>query len=375
MTPTSIRNLVSGVCLGTALLASPSAAEIAIGVAVPATARQATLADDVARGVSAAVDRLNEAGGLLGERVKIISVDDGCDGPHAKAAAETLALSKPVAVFGHPCAAAAIAAAPVYAAAQIPFFAIGVRHPALTDKRAGPYVFRFAGRDDRQGIAAATALLAAAPGKKIAIVQDRTAYARSVLKDTTDHLAKAGVTPSPVLPIVAGKRDYPNEIGKLLEVKPEAVLFAGYPSEAVVLLRSMRKAGLTTVVIGSDALATPEFAETVSAADQASNRVQVLSPQAGATLSSTTGADKPDPAATHFTVQARAALEVWAAAVSKEHSLLPEAVARSLTGPPLGPTAAGEVSFDEKGDVRMPSFIAAVLVAGRWQAPPSETAR
>ena len=65
------------------------------------------------------------------------------------------AVRKPAFVVGHPCSGSAVAAASLYGAAGIVFIAPGVRHPALTAKRAGMTVFRLAGRDDRQGDAAA----------------------------------------------------------------------------------------------------------------------------------------------------------------------------------------------------------------------------
>jgi branched-chain amino acid transport system substrate-binding protein len=354
--------------LAIALLApGPAAADILIGVAAPLSGRQASTARDVLRGVETAITAINgTSGGILGQKLVVQSEDDGCDANRARAIAGLLAAKKPAIVIGHPCAAAAMAAAPVYAKANIPFIAIGVRHPGLTDNRAGPGVFRLSGRDDRQGEAAAAALAAAAPGRRIAIVQDRTAYARSVLTGTTVALTKLGITPAPVLPIVAGKRDYDAEIARLVEVRPEAVLFAGYPSEAAVILRGMRKAGLAAVLVGSDALATTEFAEFVGEDDRSKARVQVLA----RTPHDTAAKGDADTAHGPHALFASAAVEAWADAAARAGSIDLDKIIAALTIAPVTTRALGVISFDAKGDASLPSYTAAVLVAGRWTAAP-----
>lgn len=357
----------SFVCLLACAAPLPASADILIGVAAPLSGRHSATARDITRGIEAAVQDINATtAGLLGQQLTIQSEDDGCDANRAKAAAEILAAKKPAVVIGHPCAAAAMAAAPVYAKANIPFIAIGVRHPGLTDNRAGPGIFRVSGRDDRQGEAAAAALAAAAPSKRVAIVQDRTAYARSVLASTSAALAKLGITPAPIVPIVAGRRDYDTEVAQLALARPEAVLFAGYPSEAALILRGMRKAGLASVLVGSDALATAEFAAFVGEDDIAGRRVQVLARTPNDAAPQGPEETGPGPHASF----AQGAVEAWAAAVVRANSTALDKVAAAISLAPITTKALGGISFDAKGDASLPSYMASVLVAGRWTATP-----
>lgn len=344
-----------------------ASADIVIGVAAPFGGRHSATARDITRGIEAAVQHITiSTAGLLGQQLTIQSEDDGCDANRAKATAAALVKLNPAVVVGHPCAAAALAAAPIYAKANIPFIAIGVRHPGLTDNRAGPGIFRVSGRDDRQGEAAAAALAAAAPSKRVAIVQDRTAYARSVLAGTSAALAKLGIMPAPIVPIVAGRRDYDAEIAQLALARPEAVLFAGYPSEAALILRGMRKAGLAAVLVGSDALATAEFAEFVGEDDRAGRRVQVLARTPNDAAPQGPEETGPGPHAAF----AHGAIEAWAAAVVRANSTELGKVAAAISIAPITTRALGVISFDAKGDASLPSYTAAVLVAGRWTAAP-----
>lgn len=299
----------------------------------------------------------------MGQRPhSLTDADDGCDAGRARGTARMIVALKPDLVLGHPCPAAAIAAAPIYAEAGVIFFALGVRHPDLTDKRAGPTIFRLAGRDDRQGEAAAAALSDAAPGGRIAIVQDRTAYARGLLAETTAALT-ARQKPAPVvIPLVAGRRDYTPEIEKLMAAQAEAILFAGYPSEAGVLLRGLRKAGFNGVFIGSDANATPEFADAVIQGGLGGGGVKVLT-RAGPVA---------ERSASGLGTAAATAVEAWLAGVDRAESGTPADVASAISRAPFKTTTMGILSFDSRGDAELTSFVAAALVDGRWSAAASQ---
>ena len=306
-------------------------------VAGPATGRHAQVLPAIVAGARR---------GSAGTDVRISDVDDGCDAARAQGAAEVIAAMKPDLVIGHPCPAAAIAAARVYAQHGVVFIALGVRHPALTEKRAGQTIFRWAGRDDRQGAAAAAELAALAPGGEIAIVQDRTAYARGLTAAVTAALAARNLPAPTVIPIVAGRRDYDAELARLTASPPQAIFFAGYPSEAAVVLRELRKAKLGAALVASDANATEEFAQTVAAAGGSQGAVKVMVHAAG---SGGLGADALDDAAARAVGAWRGAHETGDAVRA------------------LGATEGNRATaFDEKGDARIDSFTAVPLVAGRW---------
>jgi branched-chain amino acid transport system substrate-binding protein len=326
------------VAVGTVLATVPARAGETIAVAGPATGRHAaTLAAMGAGARSVARD----AGIVVRE------FDDGCDAARAEGAARVIAAQKPDLVIGHPCPAAAIAAARIYAANDVLFVALGVRHPDLTVRRAGPTVFRLAGRDDRQGSEAAAILSALAPTGRIAIVQDRTAYARGLTETVAAELATRKLPAPIVVPIVAGRRDYDADLAKLKAAPPEAIFFAGYPSEAAVVLRGLRTGGVDAALVASDANATDDFALAAAAHEGTLKgvvKVMVQAPGSGGH-----GIDD-------LEVSAGQAAAVWRAARSEG-----DAAAALVRG-----TAGGPVTFDENGDARLTSFAAVPLVGGRW---------
>lgn len=324
-----------------AFAAVEAAAEPTIVVAGPATGRHAELLPQMLSGARQSIRG-------AGEQVLIEDEDDGCDAGRAEGTARLIAARKPALVIGHPCPAAAIAAARVYAAHSVLFIALGVRHPELTDKRAGTTVFRLAGRDDRQGLAAAEELARMASGGSVAIVQDRTAYARGLTKAVTAELAGRGVGPPVVVPIVAGRRDYDAELKPLIAAPPSAVFFAGYPSEAVVILRGLAKAGLKSAFLASDANTGSELAQV--AADSAGKEIKVMVKAPGSG-----GLDGPE-----LGEAAARAVTAWLQARKSGGA---ESVARAL----VATDGAGAPLFDANGDARAPSYVA-VGVSSRKSA-------
>lgn len=292
-------------------------------------------------------------GAIPGDAVQIVE-DDGCQAEAAIAAAQRIASARPAVVIGHPCSSAAIAAAPIYAAAQIPFIATGARHGDLTDKRAGPLVFRLAGRDDRQGKTAAEFLARVSSAKPIAILHDRTFAMSTIAGDAAVALTgPAEAPPAPrvmQLPFVASELQYDALIAKVLAFAGAphglgAVLFAGYPAEAIVILRALRARGVTAPFLAVDANATRELGTNLGAATR---DVFVLD-----------GGD----AASNVAAQTAAALRLWTAAVARE----PANPGAALAAVDADDPALGRITFDAKGDAVVPSYFICAWRDGAWK--------
>jgi len=352
-----LRRLRACVVIGAALLGllpEGAGAEIRIGLAAPLSGRLAAQGLAMQQALSAAVREVNAAGGVLGEQLVIDVEDDGCARASGEGAARALVARQPLLVIGHPCSSAATAAASVYAAARVLFIAVGARHPDVT--QASAPILRLAGRDDRQGDVAARWLVARAPGRRVAIVHDRTAYARAIADRATAVLKDAAVELVTVFPIVAGKHSYAETIARVGEMHADALFFAGYPDEAAVMLSGLAAVGLTLPVLGSDALATEEFA-LVAAKSKLS--VQVLLP--AEPMPALHGADV-------FGARARGALEIWMRTVAALGSANGEAVASKARDPMLviDTPSLGRLAFDPAGDLAADPFVTASARAGAW---------
>ncbi len=345
----------------------PVAAELIVGIAVPTEGSKAAAGNDIRRAATIAAEQLNESRDDLGEPIEIVTVNDGCAPKQAVEAAQDLIARGVKVVIGHPCASAAIAAAPVYAQAGIVFIAPLTGHPALTDERAGPTIFRLAGRSDGQAGAARDYLAQTFPGQPLAIISDGSRYARQIVNRLHANLKEAGFAEILIGSVKGAQKEFSALVAKLQEANTQALFYAGLPMEGALLLRQMRTAGLKTAFIGSDALATKQF---VDAAGPTVSGVLILLPndpahaQGAAALPEELKIGDLKPSGAF--VSTRAAMEVWADAVRRAGSSEPEAVSAALQHGAFD-TVLGQISFNEIGDAEVADYALMAWRQGAWR--------
>lgn len=115
---------------------------VKIGLVGPFEGRERAIGYDVIYSARLAVRQLNEAGGVNGYRVALVALDDGGNVELARQTAVSLTLDPAIiAVVGHWQPETTAAAAPIYAAAGIPFVPMGERPFGPTDPATLPSDF------------------------------------------------------------------------------------------------------------------------------------------------------------------------------------------------------------------------------------------
>lgn len=244
--------------------AGPARADVVIAVAGPATGFAAERTAAMTSAVANRIAGINAQGGINGERVRIETIDDGCGAVSARIVAEQLVALKPLAVLGHPCAGASQAAAGIYGRAGILYLAIATRRDRLAAERAGPTVFHLAGRQDQQGAAAAAHLQASYAIDKIAIVHDRAKMNRTLADAIARAIGAAQQANSRARPlrieIDTKRKDY-SATANALKLA-DAIVFAGFPMEAGLLLQALRQSGSQAEFLVVETARTAEFTDT-----------------------------------------------------------------------------------------------------------------
>ena len=142
------------------------------------------------RGAALAVADLNAAGGVLGQQVELITVDDFCDPEQAVAAARKLVSDGVIFVVGHYCSGASIPASEIYAAAGVLMISPASSNPMLTELgRAN--VFRVMYRDDAGGYDGRQL-----PGRSLGRQEDRDPPRQHDLREGCRRVDKEAVEPS-----------------------------------------------------------------------------------------------------------------------------------------------------------------------------------
>jgi ABC-type branched-subunit amino acid transport system substrate-binding protein len=132
--------VIRAACILAALSAAAAnhvRAEIPIGLSSALTGPNAWVSEPHLAGTELAIADLNAKGGILGEPLESIVVDDGCDAELAPLAAEKLVSAAVAVVFSATCSGAAIPASKVYRRAGIPMIEAGATNPKLTEAGEG----------------------------------------------------------------------------------------------------------------------------------------------------------------------------------------------------------------------------------------------
>jgi branched-chain amino acid transport system substrate-binding protein len=127
--------------LATALpLATGAAEKIVIGQSAPLSGSNAEIGKDIRDGANAYFKKVNDAGGLFGRSIELVSIDDNNDRKTAGANAVKLVNdNQVVALFGFASATLSMDAMPIVKEKRVPFFAPFTGADAIHQQ--GPYVF------------------------------------------------------------------------------------------------------------------------------------------------------------------------------------------------------------------------------------------
>jgi branched-chain amino acid transport system substrate-binding protein len=334
-----------------ALFAGPAIAQdISVAAAGPMTGPQATFGRQMRSGAEQAVADINDAGGVLGNRLKIEIGDDACDPKQARSVAEKLAGKGVAVVVGHYCSSSSIPASDAYLDGGVLQITPASTNPLLTD-RGMWNTFRTCGRDDQQGGFAASYLAKNFKGKNIAIVNDKTTYGKGLASEVKKALNAAGVKEKLDESYNQGDKDFTALVSRLKLNAIDIVYDGGYHQEAGLIVRQMRDQGLKTILMAGDALADREFASIAGPASEGVLFTFGPDPRkrpAAAAIVKKFRDKGTDPEG--YVLYTYAAFQIWAQAAAKAGTSDPQKVAAAIrTG--TWDTVLGPLSFDEKGDI------------------------
>ncbi len=334
-----------------ALTASSAGAEIRIGVAVPLTGHYAWSGEETRAGAYMALEDLNAAGGIFGQALVPVLVDDFCDPDQALAAANKLVAEGVPFVVGHQCSGAAIPTSSIYEEAGIILISPAATNPRLTD-RGLRYTFRSCGRDDQQGTMVGDYIAAKWPGAKIAIVHDGQAYGQGVADEARRRLDELGIETALVERVRPGQVEFLDLIAMFETRGIDVVFYGGYQAEAGLIIRQAKARLPELGFVVPDGVATEDFWLIAGDAAEGIPMTYYMDasrqPAAADVVAAfrAQGIDKP----INTELYAYAAVQAWAQAAQKAGATDAARVTEVLRREQFD-TLLGRIGFDAKGDV------------------------
>jgi len=234
---------------------------VKIGVASPLTGSQAHIGQDIKEGVQLGVDDLNAQNPEVGGRkvkFELVAEDDEADPAKAATVAQKLVDAKVVAVVGHFNSGASIPASKVYSDAGIPQISPSSTNPKYT-QQGFKTTFRVVANDDQQGPVNAKYALEELKVKKIAVIDDSTAYGQG-LADAFTKTAKEGGADIVAQEHTTDKdTDFKAILTKIKANKPDLIFFGGIDPQAGPMKKQMKELGLSAKLMGGDGIQTPNY--------------------------------------------------------------------------------------------------------------------
>ncbi len=352
------RALLAGVALSFAMTGA-AWAEILIATAGPMTGQYASFGEQMKAGAQQAVADINAAGGVNGEQLVLEVGDDACDPKQAVAVANQMAGKGVVFMAGHFCSGSSIPASAVYSEEGIVQISPASTNPKFTDERpnADGGTYRVCGRDDQQGAVAGAFLAKNFADKKVAVVHDKTAYGKGLADETKKAMEAAGKNADMYEAYTAGEKDYTALVSKLKSEGIGVLYVGGYHTEAGLMARQMRDQGLDTVLVSGDALVTDEYWAITG--DAGKGTLMTFSPdprknEGVAELVETFRGMGIEPEG--YVLYTYAAIQAWAQAATTAGGTGFDDINNALNAGTFT-TVLGELTFDGKGDVKLPGYV------------------
>jgi branched-chain amino acid transport system substrate-binding protein len=243
--------------------AAPAGISVKIAHAGPLTGSIAHLGKDDENGVALAVAQLNEQKLMIdGKPVTFTmqSEDDQADPKTGATVAQKLVDAKVAAVIGHLNSGVSIPASEIYNKAGIPMISGSATNPTLTE-RGLKTVFRTVGRDDQQGPAIASYIAKELKGKKVAIVDDKTAYGEGIANEVEKTLKADKVSVVTRERTTDKETDFKAILTKIKAKNPDVVFHGGMDATGGPMLKQARELGIKATFAFGDGACTDEMAK------------------------------------------------------------------------------------------------------------------
>jgi branched-chain amino acid transport system substrate-binding protein len=239
---------VSGVVIG----ASAFAATIKIGEVGSMTGSEATFGVSTHEGIELAIKEQNAKGGIKGQKIELISLDNqGKPEEAAIATTKLITQDKVVAILGEVASSRSLAMAPIAQKYKIPMVSPSSTNPKVT--AVGDYIFRVCFIDPFQGAVMAKFATENLKAKKVAIFRDvKSDYSVGLSDFFKAAFLKSGGEVVVDQSYSSGEVDFNSQLTSIRAKKPDVIFLPGYYTEVGLIAKQARKLGIKAAILGGD---------------------------------------------------------------------------------------------------------------------------
>ena len=243
---------------------------VQLGHVAPLTGPQAHLGKDNENAARMAIDDLNAKSlEIGGAKIKfaLVAEDDQADPKQGTIVAQKLVDAKVNGVIGHLNSGTTIPASKIYSDAGIPQISGSATNPKYTQQGFAT-TFRVMANDVQQGKVLGDYAEKQLAAKKVAIIDDRSAYGQGLADEVEKAVVAAGGK------VVA--REFTNDkatdfaaiLTKIKSKKADVIFYGGMDAQGGPMAKQMKSLGVKAKFLTGDGGCTPEFIKLAGAASE-----------------------------------------------------------------------------------------------------------
>jgi branched-chain amino acid transport system substrate-binding protein len=235
------------------------ASEIVIGHYASMTGNTAHFGQDTDKAARLAAEQLNAAGGVLGKKLKIVTLDTRGDGAEAaNAVTRLIDVEKATAILGEVASSLSLQGGPIAQRRKIPMVSPSSTNPKVT--QVGDYIFRVCFIDPFQGKVMATFARQTLKLDKVAILKDvKNDYSIGLADAFQKAFVASGGTIAVEQSYAAGDTDFSAQVTAIKGSGAQAIWVPGYYSEVGAIARTAARLGVKVPLLGGDGWDAPEL--------------------------------------------------------------------------------------------------------------------
>ncbi|MEJ2794426.1 branched-chain amino acid ABC transporter substrate-binding protein [Iodobacter sp. LRB] len=353
-----------------AVAAAGDSSVVKIGFAAPLTGPQAHYGKGYQNGVQLAIDDVNETKPTLdGKAVKfeLVAEDDMADPKTATQVAEKFVDAKVAGIIGHFNSGCAIPASKIYSDAGMPQIAMATA-PAYT-AQGFKTTFRSLTSDSQLGSVIGKYTVEKLGAKKIAIIDDRSAYGQG-LADEFEKAAKAAGAEIVKREFTSDKEtDFTSILTSIKGAKPDVIFYGGTDAQSGPMARQKKRLAIAAPIVSGEMTRSDTF-------------LKLAGPDAEGTIAALAGQPLDlMPGGKDFATRYKAKygeLEIYTpygydstrlmlAAMQAAGSASPAKYLPVLAKIKHSGVTSSNISFDDKGDLQDGSLTVYKVKGGKWE--------
>jgi branched-chain amino acid transport system substrate-binding protein len=340
-----------------------AATTIKIGEVNPLTGGVSQFGIGCHQGFVLAFDEINRGGGVLGQKLELVTEDNQSKpGQSSTAVRKLITQDKVVAILGDATSSATLEAAPIAQSDKIPMITPTATNPRITE--VGDFIFRVCFLDEFQGRVLAKFAREKLNAGRVAILTDvKQDYSVDLAKFFRDEFSKRGGTIVAEQSYSTGDTDFRAQLTSLRAARPDVIYVPGYYQEVGLIVKQGRQIGLTMPFVGCDGWANQALLEIGGKAVDGCYFTNHFSP------------DDPSPVVKEFVARYREkygsppdtfsalgydAARLLADAIKRAGSSDSKALRDALAGTTGFSGVTGQISFDANRNASKPGLIVTV---------------